>query len=233
MEGQPRTLFNARDMRRQVRKHHRRHWQYCEIARFMVRLSIWLLGAHLISECHPRALEAYLVVSVTLICCVLPRVSGEEAGGGETVSTHKPDNDVQAHDEEDNRLLRRAGSCVRPPSAVAHQYVAPASEKCMRAVPGKAREASSDTHKFTGILTASQQRVLLLELQELRTTSATRCAMDAAFRRQLAETELGETITCICGSGEAFGSCCASVKDALLRVLGMTERCDTPAGLCV
>ncbi|KAG5477171.1 hypothetical protein LSCM4_04388 [Leishmania orientalis] len=234
MKGQPHIPLNGREMRRQMHTYHHRQWQYCYVARFVIRLSIWLLGAYLMSERHPRALEAYLVLSMTLMAWILFRASGEEEEEEERerkVSAHECHDGVQAKDEDSHLALRSVGSSVRQPSAPEHTSFASTREKPSSAESDKDGAASSSTSLFTGVVTPSQQRVLLLELKEFRTTGATRCAMDVAFRRQLVETELEETAICMCGSGEAFGSCCASVKDILLRVLDMTERRHAPSSV--
>nr|CCM16095.1 Putative uncharacterized protein [Leishmania guyanensis] len=214
MERQPYAPFNGGEMQRQERECHLRQWQHRCVARFVIRLSIWLLGARLLSGCHPHALGAYLVLSMALMAWVLLGASDEQDDHLEKEAFPPTSNyDARTHGEDGSVALRRAGRHVRQSPALTRASVCAAAAKEGVTSPSKPL--------FTGILTPSQQRALVLELKELRTNGATRCAMDVAFRRRLVETELGETAICMCGSGEAFGSCCAPVKDFLLHVLNL------------
>ncbi|KAG5477435.1 hypothetical protein CUR178_05139 [Leishmania enriettii] len=233
MKWESHIPLNGREMRRQMHTYHHRQWLYCYVARFVIRLSIWLLGAYLMSECHPRAFEAYLVLSMALMAWILFRASGEEKEEERErkVSAHECHDRVQAKDEDSHLALRSVGSSLRQPSAPEHTSFASTREKPSSAELDKGGAAESSASLFTGVVTPSQQCVLLLELKEFHTTGATRCAIDVAFRRQLVETELEERAICMCGSGEAFGSCCAPVKDILLRVLDMAEGRHAPSSV--
>ncbi|KAK7200410.1 hypothetical protein NESM_000095300 [Novymonas esmeraldas] len=206
----PHAFFNGSEMRRQVHQYHQRQWRCRVAARLLIRAAIWLLGAWTMSGWHPRAVHVYLVASAAILAWVvlLPCASHTAEAAGRS-----------SRGDSVGRVRRAARAThsvsVAEPAAVSCPTYAPHASLPSHA----AAEASPGDATFTGALTPAQQRALLVALKDCRTAGATRCAMDKGFRQRLMESELGEWAVCLCGSGEAFGCCCAPVKAELLRVL--------------
>ncbi|KAL7701770.1 hypothetical protein NQL31_001058 [Lotmaria passim] len=142
-------------------------------------------------------------------------VNGEEAGeeavdGGQGEDIHL----LNTPQDPQPRTMRRRGEKAK--SERLQKNVA-ATGADVAGVAAAAAEVQQPC--FDGTLTAQQQRALLLAMQTMGTPGATRCAVDAGFRRRLVNTQVEDMATCVCGSGAIFGACCAPVKDRLLAII--------------
>ncbi|KAG5502774.1 hypothetical protein JKF63_04542 [Porcisia hertigi] len=220
MEGQPSAPLNGRRMRRGMHEYHKRQLHYRLVARFVIRLLIWLLCARLVSECHSYALQAFLVLSLVLTIWFSVSVSDEQDNQGGRAAPVPANNDgIKRGCETDKGALGFPGPNLRQPTVAPSASSCATQEMLTCAERDDGAATASMKPPFTGVLTPSQHVALMKELGEMLTIGATRCAMDAAFRRKLAKTEMDEVETCICGSGDRFGRCCAPVRDLLLRVV--------------
>ncbi|KPI89253.1 hypothetical protein ABL78_1586 [Leptomonas seymouri] len=234
--------LNGQEMRHQWRVYHQRQYQYRLAARFIIRLAVWLLSVYLVQQWSFRAVPYYLALSMILLAVavaygedasgrVAPATSGEHGAGARARHDTGEHADQEEVDEDDDGVghapaLQQGGAVRRRGKAAARKswqrnavlsQQAPSTSST--ALQSTAPASEKEIPTFDGVLTPAQQRLLLLAMQQLRTPGATRCAMDACFRRTLVSADLDESVTCVCGSGAKFGACCAPVKDELLAIM--------------
>ncbi|KPA79445.1 hypothetical protein ABB37_05283 [Leptomonas pyrrhocoris] len=247
-----RSTFNDQEMRRQWRHYRQRQYQYRLLARVVIRTAIWLLSVYVVQQWSSRAVPFYLVLSIVLLAVVVaygedaaaedatatrrePRVdtgaapvavegSNDAAGDiGQDEAQEGDDGVGRVPQPQLDRAVRRRAKKTAEnhtqTAAFSSGQVPPADSKPL---PNPASISGSATPLFDGVLTQAQQRSVLLAMQRLGTPGATRCAMDAGFRRTLVNAALDDSAACVCGSGAKFGACCASVKDELLAIIETT-----------
>jgi hypothetical protein len=243
MEQQEQLKLNSAVMRRHWQQYRQRQYQYRLAARFLIRLSIWILSVYLVRAWDSRAVPCYLLLSIVVLILTLSYGRDEEESylaaahlrrrveNSDGANTH-PGREGDA-ENNDNAAAEapQLGPALRrrdPRSKGDHPANSVSSldprvsSGGAGALPESASAPEDDRPEFDGVLQQAQGRALMRAMQQLSTPGATRCAMDAAFRRTLVNTELDDLAACVCGSGAKFGACCRLVKDHLLAILDDT-----------
>lgn len=249
MEGKAEFKLDREAMRREWQRYRRRQYQYRLAARFVIRSAIWMLSVYLVHAWDYRAVPFYLLLSIITLILILSSGGGEEGrsydvparrrdqraaeaaevessedGGDGAAGVNDTEHNQAAAQQDiptEHHVRRRTTNAKSEDTRASGSSLKPIDAGRAGAGAARGADSTAEAHAsvFDGVLSQSGQRTLLLAMQRLSTPGATRCAMDASFRRTLANTELDDATACVCGSGAPFGACCRPVKDELLALL--------------